>query len=77
MRAGNRKRHIKSKVAISWLYQQLERIEQEIDYLKESVARCGMTSAWAQARIEFLEAEKTNTEMRIRIIENIVEEADE
>lgn len=77
MRAGNRKRHIRSKVAVSWLYQQLERIEQEIDYLQESIARCGMTSEWAQAKIDFLNAEKTNTELSIRMIENIVEMEDE
>lgn len=77
MRAGNRKRHIRSKVAISWLYQQLDRIGEEINFLEESVARCGMTSAWAQAKIEFLNAEKENIELRISMIENIVEEADD
>lgn len=77
MRAGSQKRHIRSKVAVSWLYQQLERIEEEINFLEESLSRCGMTSAWAQAKIDFLNAEKENMEMRIRMIENIVEEADE
>lgn len=77
MRAGNRKRHIRSKVAISWLYQQLDRIGEEINFLEESVARCGMTSAWAQAKIDFLNAEKTNIELRISMIENLVEEADD
>ena len=77
MRAGNQKRHIRSKVAVSWLYQQLDRIGEEINFLEESVARCGMTSAWAQAKIDFLNAEKENIELRIRMIENIVEEADE
>ena len=77
MRAGNRKRHIKSKVAISWLYQQLDRISEEIDFLEESVARCGMTSAWAQAKIDFLNAEKTNIELRISMIESLVEAEDE
>ena len=77
MRAGNQKRHIRSKVAISWLYQQLDRIGEEINFLEESIARCGMTSAWAQAKIDFLNAEKENIELRIRMIENIVEEADE
>lgn len=77
MRAGNRKRHIKSKVAISWLYQQLDRISEEIDFLEESISRCGMTSAWAQAKIDFLNAEKTNIELRISMIENLVETEDE
>lgn len=77
MRAGNQKRHIRSKVAVSWLYQQLDRIGEEINFLEESIARCGMTSAWAQAKIEFLNAEKENIELRIRMIENIVEEADD
>lgn len=77
MRAGNRKRHIRSKVAVSWLYQQLDRIGEEINFLEESVARCGMTSEWAQSKIDFLNAEKTNIELRIQMIESIVEEADE
>lgn len=77
MRAGNRKRHIRSKVAVSWLYQQLDRISEEIDFLEESISRCGMTSAWAQAKIEFLIAEKTNIELRIQMIENLVEAEDE
>lgn len=77
MRAGNCKRHIRSKVAISWLYQQLDRIGEEINFLEESVARCGMTSAWAQAKIDFLNAEKENIELRISMIENLVEEADD
>ena len=77
MRAGNRKRHIKSKVAISWLYQQLDRISEEIDFLEESISRCGMTSAWAQAKIDFLNAEKTNIELRISMIESLVEAEDE
>lgn len=76
MRAGNRKRHIRSKVAVSWLYQQLDRISEEIDFLEESISRCGMTSAWAQAKIEFLNAERANIELRIQMIENIVEEED-
>lgn len=76
MRAGNRKRHIRSKVAISWLYQQLDRIAEEIDFLEESIARCGMTSEWAQSKIDFLNAEKTNIELRIQMIENIVEDED-
>ena len=76
MRAGNRKRHIRSKVAVSWLYQQLDRISEEIDFLEESISRCGMTSEWAQTKIDFLNAEKTNIELRIQMIENIVEDED-
>ena len=77
MRAGNRKRHIKSKVAISWLYQQLDRIGEEINFLEESIARCGMTSAWAQAKIDFLNAEKENIELRISMIESLAKAEDE
>ena len=77
MRAGNRKRHIRSKVAISWLYQELDRIGEEINFLEASIARCGATSVWAQAKIDFLNEEKENIGLRIKLIENIVEEADD
>lgn len=77
MRAGNRKRHIRSKVAVSWLYQQLDRISEEIDFLEESISRCGMTSDWATTKIDFLNAEKTNIELRISMIESLVEAEDE
>jgi hypothetical protein len=77
MRAGSRKRHIKSKVAIAWLYQESERIEHEIEFLEESVARCGMTSAWAQAKIDFLNEEKESIDIRIKMIEGLVAEADD
>lgn len=77
MRAGNRKRHIRSKVAISWLYQQLDRIGEEINFLEESVARCGMTSAWAQAKIDFLREEKESIDIRIKMIEGLAKAEDE
>ena len=77
MRAGNQKRHIKSKVAIAWLYQESERIENEIEYLEESVARCGMTSVWAQAKIDFLNEEKESIDIRIKMIEGLAKAEDE
>lgn len=77
MRAGNQKRHIRSKVAIAWLYQEAERIEQEIDFLEESIARCGMTSVWAQAKIDFLNEEKANIDIRIKLIEGLAKAEDE
>ena len=77
MRAGNQKRHIRSKVAISWLYQEFERIEQEIAFLEESVARCGMTSVWAQAKIDFLNEEKESIDLRIKLIEGLAKAEDE
>lgn len=77
MRAGNQKRHIRSKVAIAWLYQESERIEQEIDFLEESIARCGMTSVWAQAKIDFLHEEKESIDLRIKLIEGLAKAEDE
>ncbi len=77
MRAGNQKRHIKSKVAIAWLCQESERIENEIEFLEESVARCGMTSVWAQAKIDFLNEEKESIDIRIKMIEGLAKAEDE
>ncbi len=77
MRAGNQKRHIKSKVAIAWLYQQSDRIGEEINFLEESVARCGMTSVWAQAKIDFLNEEKESIDIRIKMIEGLAKAEDE
>ena len=77
MRAGNQKRHIKSKVAIAWLYRESERIENEIEYLEESVSRCGMISVWARAKIDFLNEEKESIDIRIKLIEGLAKEADD
>lgn len=77
MRAGNQKRHIKSKVAIAWLYQESDRIGEEINFLEESVARCGMTSVWAQAKIDFLNEEKESIDIRIKLIEGLAKAEDE